>query len=89
MARSPTVKTPSRKGRSAKSGSTARPPRIDASETQSVDNQLQVLADTRLSPELANLLAARETRMLMDADEVGLEQLITALLRIPIPRRKS
>jgi hypothetical protein len=43
----------------------------------------------RISPELTSLLDAEETRLIMEADNVGLEQLIAALTRIPIPRRKK
>jgi hypothetical protein len=42
-----------------------------------------------ISPELGSLLAAEETRLIMEADNVGLEQLIAALTRIPIPHRKK
>lgn len=41
----------------------------------------------RITPELADLLRARETRLLMQADGVGMEQLVAALMRIQIPRR--
>jgi hypothetical protein len=43
----------------------------------------------RISPELASLLAAEDTRLIMEADNVGMEQLVAALTRIPIPRRKN
>ena len=43
----------------------------------------------RVSPELASLLATEETRLIMEADNVGMEQLVAALTRIRIPRRKS
>ena len=41
--------------------------------------------------ELASLLAEPKTRLIMEADNVGLEELVAALTRIPIPhprRRK-
>ena len=43
----------------------------------------------QISGELASLLAGEETRLVMEADNVGMEQLIAALTRIPIPRRKK
>jgi hypothetical protein len=42
----------------------------------------------QISPDLASLLAERETQLMMEADNVGMEQLIAALTRIPIPRKK-
>ena len=43
----------------------------------------------QISTELASLLVAEETRLVMEADNVGMEQLVAALTRIPIPRRKN
>ena len=39
--------------------------------------------------ELASLLAEPETRKIMEADNVGLEELVAALTRIPIPGRRK
>ncbi len=41
------------------------------------------------STELASLLAADETRLIIEADNVGMDQLVAALTRIPIRRRKN
>jgi len=43
----------------------------------------------QVSPKLAGILAAEETRLVMQADNVGMEQLVASLMRISIPRRKS
>jgi hypothetical protein len=43
----------------------------------------------RKNPEAAGLLAAGETRSLMEADNVGMEQLVAALARMCKPRRKT
>jgi hypothetical protein len=43
----------------------------------------------RMSSEASGLLAAEEPHVLMEADNVGMEQLIAALTRVRIPRRKS
>jgi hypothetical protein len=42
----------------------------------------------QISRELASLLAKPETRQIMEADNVGLEELVAALTRIPIPRSR-
>jgi hypothetical protein len=42
----------------------------------------------QISAELAVLLAEPETRLIMEADNVGLEELVAALTRIPIPHRR-
>jgi hypothetical protein len=42
-----------------------------------------------ISAELASLVGAEETRLVVEAGNVGLEQLIAALTRIPIPRRRK
>jgi hypothetical protein len=41
------------------------------------------------SPQLAGILATEQTRLIMQADNVGMEQLVAALTRISIPRRKT
>jgi hypothetical protein len=41
----------------------------------------------RVSSDLASLLAEPETRLIMQADNVGLEELVAALTKIPIRRR--
>jgi hypothetical protein len=40
----------------------------------------------QVSPEFANLLAEQKTHSIMEPDNVGLEQLIAVLTRIPIRR---
>jgi hypothetical protein len=43
----------------------------------------------RMGSEASGLLAAEETHLLIEADNIEMEQLIAALTRIRIPRRKS
>jgi hypothetical protein len=42
----------------------------------------------RMSLEFASQLAAEETCLIMESDRVGMEQLVAAFTRIPIPRRR-
>lgn len=66
---------------------TAASPRT-AATAQAGNLHAADFASKPLSPALISLLEGRETKLLMEADNVGVEQLITALTRIPIPRRK-
>ena len=43
----------------------------------------------QIGAELPSLVGAEETRLVIEADNVGLEQLIAALTRIPIPHRRK
>jgi hypothetical protein len=57
--------------------------------TSSRENPLSLDSRKPMQPisrELASLLAEPETRLMMEADNVGLEELLAALTRIPIPR---
>jgi hypothetical protein len=84
MTRSTSGRTPSSKRRNGQVG-VGQGPHASLRESKSSQDRNPT---QRISPELADLLAGQEARLIMEADNVGLEQLIAALNRIPIRRRK-
>jgi hypothetical protein len=58
-----------------------------ASAERSARREFASPVDHRSQP--AGLPAAGATRPVKEPDDIGLEQLVTALTRIPIPRRKA
>jgi hypothetical protein len=64
-------------------------PRQDARDSSRDDSSPARREPAQVSPAVANLLREPETRLVMEADNVGLEELVAALTRIPIPRRRK
>jgi hypothetical protein len=66
-------------------------PKQEASASSREDNLSQDhrKPSQQVSTAIASLLTGPETRLMTEADNVGLEELVAALTRIPIPRRRK
>jgi hypothetical protein len=65
-------------------------PRQDTKDSSRDDRRSPARREpAQISPAVASLLREPETHLVMKADNVGLEELVAALTRIPIPRRRK
>ena len=81
----------SRRTRSSKHFDGQVGPKHEASASSRENNLSQDHRESsqQVSTAVASLLAGPEMRLMMEADNVGLEELVAALTRIPIPRRRK